>query len=147
MDVDELVVLVGRERDRILPFVGAGLALTAGAPTAASLARHLASRTGVSVDPAHPSLTAVTRDAEDKHGAAVVRQHVAEIFSGLRLRPTPALTALCGNPERRILTTNYDDAIERAARERGIEPITLLPNDVRIVDDKPGRGKLYVIHL
>jgi hypothetical protein len=147
MDLDQLVALVAQDRDHILPFVGAGLTLAAGAPAVPKLARDLASRTGVPFDPSHPSLTVVTRDAEDKHGAGVVSQHVAEIFSGLRLRPTPALTALCGTPGRRILTTNYDDAIERAARERGIEPITLLPNDVRIVDDRPAEGQLYVVHL
>jgi hypothetical protein len=147
MDLDRLIALVAQQRDRILPFVGSGLTLAAGAPSPARLARELARRTDVPCDTDRPSLTAVTRDAEDAHSSEVVRQHVAEIFSGLRLRPTPALTAVCGTPGRRILTTNYDDAIERAARERGLEPITLLANDVRIVGDKPPEGQLYVIHL
>jgi len=143
VDLDGLLALVARSRRDILPFVGSGLTLAAGAPGDATLARDLARRTGVD----EGTLTVVTRDAEDRHGAAAVQAHVAEIFSGLRLRPTPALTAVCGAPGRRVLTTNYDDGLEQAARARDLEPITLRPNDARIVDDGPGEGQLYVIHL
>lgn len=147
MNLDALIALVTTERDRVLPFVGSGLTLAAGAPSAADLAGDLAHRTKVPCNPDRPSLTAVTRDAEDHHGTLLVQRHVAEIITGLRLRPTPALTAICGTPGRRVLTTNYDDGIERAARSRGLEPIILLPDDARVVDDRPDEGQLHVIHL
>lgn len=145
--VEDLIALVAQRDLPILPFVGAGLTRAAGAPSTEQLAIDLAARLGVPCDPDCPSLSKVTRLGEDERGPAAVQKHVAEIFSGLRLRPTPALTALCGVPGRRILTTNYDDAIERAARDRGLEPISLLPDDIRVVDDGPADNQLYVIHL
>jgi hypothetical protein len=48
---------------------------------------------------------------------------LATIVTGLRLQVTPAMTAAASAPSRRVLTTNHDDAIERAAREPGIEAI------------------------
>ena len=80
MDLDGLIELVARSRGDILPFVGSGLTRAAGAPGVGTLARELARR----ADVAEGSLTAVAREAEDRHGAAAVQAHVAEIFSGLR---------------------------------------------------------------
>ena len=40
---------------------------------------------------------------------------------------TPALRALVRVPGRRIVTTNYDEAIEHAARYMGLEPRSFTP--------------------
>ncbi len=71
---------------------------------------------------------------------------LAEMVTGWRLRPTPALIALSGTPAGRVFTTNYDDGLERSARSRGIEAISLLPEDVESMQE-PGERELQVIHL
>lgn len=84
--------------------------------------------------------------AEAERGTLPVQECLAELVTGWRLRPTPTLTALCGVSTGRVLTTNYDDGIERAAASRRLEPVPLLATDRRMLDD-PGEGQLQVVHL
>ena len=146
MDVEALIRLIGDERETLLPFVGSGMTIAAGALSVTDLARELAARTGVSADGPWPDLPTITRDAEDRCTVPVVQQHLAEMVTGWLLRPVPALTAICGTPTQRVLTTNYDDAIERCARRRGLRPIPLLP-DNPIILSNPGENELHVVHL
>jgi SIR2-like domain len=145
VDVEELIRRLRADPGRVLPFVGSGLTVGAGAPSATSLARELARRADVSVGAA-ASLSEVSTAAEGAVGTLAVQEHLAEVITGLRLRPTPALTALCGVSGGRVLTTNYDDAIERSAVSRGLEPVPLLPTDVRMLE-VPQSGELQVVHL
>lgn len=145
-DIDALVELVRHERDQVLPFVGSGLTVAAGAPTVPQLARELATRAGLRVGAGELDLLAVADAADGQDCMTEVRRHLADIFTGLRLRPTPALTAICGTPGRRVLTTNYDDAIERAARDRGLIPVSLHYSDKRIGEPLEAH-ELHVIHL
>ncbi len=121
------------------------MTVAAGAPCAGVLARELARRTGVGLS-GSDGLAEVTTEAENVLGRLAVQQHLAEVITGWRLRPTPALTALCGVSTGRVLTTNYDDGIERSAESRGLTSVPLLPTDVRMRDD-PGDGEVQVIHL
>jgi len=45
-----------------------------------------------------------------------------------------------------VLTTNYDDGIERSARDRSLRPFSLLSNDPQILVP-PGANELHVVHL
>jgi SIR2-like protein len=142
---EQLIELLRAERTHVLPFVGSGMTVGAGAPSTQALTRDLARRCGVSFPPG-ASLTDVTQAAEVALGVSTVQKRLAEMVTGWRLRPTPALTALCAVPKGRLLTTNYDDGIERSARSRGIEPVPLLPDDVRMLQ-APKEKDLQVVHL
>jgi hypothetical protein len=146
VDVTALIELVRAKRSSLVPFVGSGLTLAAGAPSVYGLARLLAERAGIEVKDEWPDLEAVVDEAERRLTVEGVRAQLVEIVTGWRLNPTPALTALCGTPTQRVITTNYDDGIERSARRRGLTPISLLPTDPRILD-LPGHDELHVIHL
>lgn len=117
MNTEELIAVLCTERAHVVPFVGSGMAAAAGAPPTSVLACELARRCGLSA-PNDAGLVDVTAQAEAAFGASAVKERLAEIVTGWRLHPTPALTALCGVPAGRVLTTNYDDGIERSARAR-----------------------------
>jgi HEAT repeat protein len=142
----DLARWIAKTPGKVIPFVGAGMTLPAGAPDANALAAALGGR--FSLDPsAHDcGLPAVTRQASEAHGVRAVQEQLAAIITGLRLHLTPALTALAGTQARRILTTNYDDGLERAAAARGISATSLLASDPRMLDE-PEPGELHVIHL
>lgn len=144
--IDDLISLIARERYDVLPFVGSGLSIGAGAPSAAALATAVAERAAAPVDKDDPQLIDVVRQIEDRYDRAYAQALVDEVFTGLRPRITPALTAVAGTPTRRVLTTNYDDAIERAARARGVDAISLLPNEAKVTR-QPAAGQLHVIHI
>ena len=145
MTAQQLIELLRRERADVLPFVGSGMTVAAGAARTQELAHELARRCGVAL-PAGASLPDVTAAAEAAVGTAAVQGHLAEIVTGWRLRPTPALIALCAVPSGRAFTTNYDDGLERAARYRGIDAVSLLPEDVETMQ-APGDKQLQVVHL
>jgi hypothetical protein len=143
--VEQLIELLRSERSHVLPLVGSGMAIGAGAPRTPALASELARRCGVDL-PAGTSLTEVTEGAEKTLGVRPVQEHLAEMVTGWRLRPTPPLIALCGTPAGRVYTTNYDDGIEISARSRGIEAVSLLPEDVKSIQE-PDERELQVVHL
>ena len=121
------------------------MTIAAGAPRTQELAHELARQSGVSLPPG-ASLAEVTAASEAAIGRLAVQELLAEMVTGWRLRPTPALIALSGTPAGRVFTTNYDDGLERSARSRGIEAISLLPEDVESMQE-PGERELQVIHL
>jgi hypothetical protein len=145
MDVEALGQQVRRLRGTVLPFVGAGLALDAGAPSMQALAEDLARRFSVP-NATGMSLGEVSKRIEKETGRLPLQAALAEIFSGLRLEPTPALTAISACPAQIVVTTNYDDAIEVAAEARGTTPVTLLSNDKRILE-QPAVGTVHVVHV
>lgn len=145
MDVQALIDLVRKERATLLPFIGSGMTASAGAPSAWRLARDLAHQIGLD-DSDETDLAEVTARAEARVGVDEVRHRLASIVTGWRLRPTPALRALCGTPGQRLLTTNYDDGIERSARDRGLVPVSLLPTDPQILKS-PAPHEVHVVHL
>lgn len=121
MTTDELVRWIGEHPEHVVPLVGAGLTIPAGAPSPPEMARLIAARVGLGDETL--TLGAAARRAIETVGEDGLRAAVAEIITGLRLRPTPAMTALCGTRGRRLLTTNYDDGLERAAASRGLRPV------------------------
>jgi hypothetical protein len=139
---NELVEYLRAATDPVVPFVGAGLAIAAGATPTETLAEELACRAKV---PAR-SLRAVTEAAEQTIGGMRTNETVAAIFAERPLRPTPTLVTLAQWPAQRILTTNYDRAIEVSVRMAGRRPVTLLPGDAdTLVAPEP--GVVQVIHL
>lgn len=81
MDVYALSELIRAERATLLPFVGSGMTIAAGAPSVTSLARALAARTGVAAPGPWPELDDVTRAAEARCTVHGVREHLVEIVT------------------------------------------------------------------
>src|SRR5919197_5137250 len=100
--------------NEVMPLVGSGLTVPAGAPDPLALTDALASRLSLGDSGQAPKLGSLTRRATQAHALPRLHGALVEVITGLRLRPTPALTALCGVRAKRILTTNYDDGLERA---------------------------------
>jgi SIR2-like domain len=146
MKLDQLLKTIRAERALIVPFVGSGLAIGAGAPSVPRLAAEMVRRGGLGGVADPHDLIEVTARAEAQLAVTGTRSLLAEVMTGLRLRPTAALTAVASTPGRKVVTTNYDDAIERAARARGIRAIPMLGTDVRVLDE-PASDELYVIHV
>jgi hypothetical protein len=143
VNVDELIAVLSAEPEQVLPFVGSGMTIAAGASSTPTLAGELARRAGIALG---GNLTAVSAAAERAVGLARTREILAEVITSLRLHATPALTAICGVPGGRVLTPNYDDAIERSAIGRGLKPLSLAATDRRMLDT-PGTNQLQVVHL
>jgi hypothetical protein len=144
MDVVALSKMLRAEGADVLPLVGAGMALDAGAPPASDLATELVDRFGLS-DPSL-ELGAASAAAVAKSDLLAVQVAIAEFVARTRPRPTAARTALASAPGRVVLTTNYDDAIEEAARSRGAAPVALDLADEHILRP-PGLDEIYVVHL
>lgn len=140
MNAKELVDLV-RGDDTVVPFLGAGMALRAGAPNVWELSAGLSDMAGVP----NGELDVVVRAAEARIGPEDTRRAVAEIVGGRPIRADSRLMKLVQWPAQRILTTNYDDAVELAAKEAGFETRTVIVGDSDALTMEPGVVK--VIHL
>lgn len=146
MNHSSLAEQLDRLRDRVVPVVGAGLALGCGAPSSAELADELAQAADMEV-PEGPDLYEVANELERSHGTSWVQDRVAEITLARELTPTPVMLAVTLINRRLVATTNYDDAIEEAARRHGQTPTTLAPSDLPGVLQGPGHDELLVLHL
>lgn len=144
MTPEELIKIVRTRGKRVVPLVGAGLALDAGAPSASAITAELIRRFGLG-DPSL-DLTEAAQRAAAASSRLDMQTVIADVVARTRPRPTPALTALVAGPAQVVLTTNYDDAIEQAARARGATPVSMAATDPRILDT-PGPGEVHVIHL
>ena len=116
VDTAELLEYLHRTDEMVVPFIGAGLASPAGAPSVDDLAAALAARAGV----ADGSLQEVATAAANAIGESATKAAVADIINSARISPTPTLTALSTWPAQRLLTTNYCRAIEDAAELAGL---------------------------
>ncbi len=92
--------------------------LDAGAPSDARLAALLRERLGLPEQEDGRSSLLSTMGELKPERLPDAQQAVADVISGLLLRPTPVLTALVSVPSRRVLTTNFDDTLS-AQQPRG----------------------------
>src|SRR5688572_9395968 len=118
---DEWELILGRiRRERCVPFLGAGASLGfgdgPGLPTASELAKALAAR--CRFPGADPSdffrVTQYFRMVRDPH---VLRTTVADLLRVPRVKPSVVHRTLSLLPIPYVLTTNFDDLMERAFRE------------------------------
>lgn len=133
---------------RVVPVLGSGMTIEAGAPGFSALIRHL--RLGVadldvatetSADPFAQTEAVVAATTE-----AWVNQRVANFYKGITLTATPPLKALSRVRSGLIITTNYDLAIETAAEAIGRPYVSLTPQDLARAFEDPGPA-LRVLHL
>lgn len=141
LDGEGLLQRVRGERGALVPFIGAGLAQGACAPSAADLSQALADLIG-----SQPTAFPEAVRAAERLSVGAVRTAVAEIFAAHPCSPTALLTRLAQWPARRILTTNYDDAVELSVAQAGLEPVVLDGRRARALSP-PDPGTVQVIHL
>lgn len=140
----DLLDAVRVDTDHVVPFVGAGLALGAGAPSSGALLEALVAAAGRRID---DSDFFATVDALAAHvGEAQVQQYVADIINAAPIAPTATLMALAKAASRLIITTNYDSSIEVSAEAAGIPVVTATLKDVAAALAHPG-DRLVVLHL
>jgi hypothetical protein len=124
------LILDGLKRGRVIPFLGAGASLGSRAsdaewekylscfPTATQLARYLAKKTAFPQDESF-DLTKVAQYYNIVGGRESLEQELHEIFA-CDFPLTPLHTFLADVPvPLLIVTTNYDDLIERAFNAKG----------------------------
>ncbi len=145
LSIRGFVEVLSSQRDRLIPFVGAGLAVGAGAPSGANLVSALLAAAGEPTSPGADFWETVDRLAAE-HGEEWVQRSVAETVDQAELRPTPTLMALAKASARLVITTNYDDAIEVSARAAGLEVVTATVHDFRSALAGSGDA-LVVLHL
>jgi hypothetical protein len=135
-----------RMRERAVPVIGAGLALGCGAPSSAELATELAQAGGLDAS-GDLDLYEVANELEQRRNTRWVQDQVAEVTLARELVPTPVMMAITLINRGLVATTNYDDAIEKAARAHGLRPKTLVPADLPQVLEGAGEAELLVLHL
>lgn len=145
ISVPDFLMELTRARETLIPFVGAGLAVDAGAPSSAALIEALVTAAGEPYQADMDFFATADRLASDL-GEEWIQRQVAELVSQATLAPTPALMALAKTASGLIITTNYDDAIEVSAQEIGIPVVSTTLRDFRPAL-KPPEGALVVVHL
>lgn len=143
--------VVGAWAGEVVPVVGAGLAGAAGVPSVAVLQQRLLEAAGAAWAASRPDaagwgLFAVADALEHDFSERWVQETAAAVVSAVAPVPTPALLALSRVRSGLVLTTNYDLAIETAAREAGVSVTTLTLEDFGAALSDPD-GVLRVMHL
>lgn len=143
---DEVVAVLRSEAERVLPIVGAGLAIGAGVGDLVTDVILAARARGHDVRD-DDDLLGVTSKLEAQVGEQATRQLVADVVNGLTITDTPALRTLAKCPGRKLATFNYDPSIEVSIRAVGLTPRPVLPSNIeawRDPDDAEVRSLVHV---
>jgi hypothetical protein len=147
LDLD-FVRFLRERRPEVVPFTGAGVSADAGVPVADKLAlliAEAASELGAEVDRVEDFAT-VCAAVTDALGVEQLQAVVAGVVSRLEVRPTPLLRSIVRAPSRIVLTSNYDDGLEQAAREVGLTPRTFEPRMAPALG-QPAVSEVFVVHI
>jgi SIR2-like domain len=142
---------LGAAWTEIVPVLGAGVALGAGAPSASELTHGLVQAGGPGWAKRHAEINredlfAVADALAGEFSENWVQEQVAWIISGRSITPTPVLMALAKTASGLIVTTNYDTSVEMSASAAGIEAVTLTIADFDLALVKRD-NPLRVLHL
>jgi hypothetical protein len=144
----DLAEFLHRERDRVLPFIGAGVSVSAGVPAAADLATLIAARAraegAVIADKA--TFTQVCAAVSDQLGHPRLQEIAAALVDEVELEPTPLQQLIVRAPLRVIVTTNFDNALTLAAQAAGLTPLVRTPREAHALD-QPQEGEVLIVHL
>ena len=140
------LLAIARERDRPLPLIGAGLGVDAGVPAAWRFGHMLAAEAGLPFDDGEDLESVVARLVE-RDGAQAPDRIARIVLARLPILPTRTLAVIgSGCAGRHILTTNYEDAIERSVELAGLTAVSYDIHDARCLAT-PAPGEVAVVHL
>lgn len=135
-------------RERVVPVVGAGLALAANVPGTSEVAaalRAAAATDGISI-PVGAGFVETCAAFEQAFGLSRMQDVTANTVLSRDPEPDPALRALVRCPSRIILTTNYDFSTEVAVLMSGRQPVSF-GVDQAAAWVAPPDGVVHVVHL
>jgi O-acetyl-ADP-ribose deacetylase (regulator of RNase III) len=113
--------------ERCVLFLGAGLSAGAGLPGWQAFIDHLAGELGVASDRSDLEyFLDLAQWYAEKRGAAALTELIHHQFAAAEARPTLAHYLLLSLPVRLVLTTNYDDLLERALTGLRRYPVTVV---------------------
>jgi hypothetical protein len=123
-DEDWDLIIERIQEERCVPFLGAGVSLGftgAGLPTAAKLAESLAQYCGYT-SPDRKDLFRVAQYYELVKDRASLQRRIRMELQVSDIRPGRVHEVIAGLPVRYVLTTNFDDLMERAFRNQKKAP-------------------------
>jgi hypothetical protein len=144
----ELAQFLHQERERVLPFIGAGVSVNAGVPAAADLARLIAARArteGIDVAE-NASFAEVCAAVSEERDHLRLQQITAAIIDELELQPTPLQQLIVRAPLGVVATTNFDRSLRLAAEIAGLTPVVRTPQEAHALDT-PQAGEVVIVHL
>jgi glycosyltransferase involved in cell wall biosynthesis len=134
----------------VVLFIGAGMSVAAGLPTARDLAKTLAAKMSIKGSPAVDDLEAMAENIVATYDARTLANELRGLLrttSELNLSPSHFLIASLVKHGfvSNIITTNYDDLIEDACRHIGAEiDVVVTQTHLQLVPE--GRPKLIKLH-
>lgn len=150
---DKLYEALWASRDTVVPVVGAGLVVDAGAPSSSRITTDLVGRARAygseleALDRDSLSLFDTADALERSFGPEWVQRAVADIFAETNVGSTRVLEAVVRAPSRIVLTTNYDDGLENAARAVGLTVERLCGPRSAFGLRSPEAGIVKIVHL
>jgi hypothetical protein len=124
-ETDWTLILRRILNNRCVPFLGAAASLGSsgriGLPTGAELSENLATTCGYPGPDRH-DLLRVAQYFQMTLDAAELRETIVRLFAASGARPGPVHTAIASMPFPAVLTTNFDDFMERAFIDAGKHP-------------------------
>jgi len=135
-------------REELVLFTGAGVSVDAGVPIADNLALRIAANAneaGARVEE-RAEFEAVCSDVSRSLGREGLQEVIATVIREIDAQPTPLLRLIARAPSRIILTSNWDDALEKSAAEIGLTPRPFDPRMVAALG-QPAENELFVVHL
>ncbi len=136
-----------RERRCVL-FLGAGLSSAAGLPGWGALVDRLAGEMGLAAAP-HADLDYYLDLAQwyvERHGAEALGRLVGDLFGGGDARPTLAHYLLMSLSARVVVTTNYDDLIERTVTAQRRHPVSIVEQKDVVLTGRPDGVCVVKLH-
>jgi len=147
-------LILGRLREGMcIPFLGAGASLGSnaapGLPSGSDIARRLAKGCDYPGSD-HGDLLRVAQYFEFKHDPHEVRARVRRLLSVPGVNPGLVHRTIAALPITCVLTTNFDDLMERAFREVGKEPVVAVyrrrQNAESIAEPSEEKPLVYKLH-
>jgi hypothetical protein len=144
----DFVRFLRERREELVPFTGAGVSVDAGVPIADELALPIASKANEAGAGVHEraEFEPVCAEVIRSLGRERLQEVIAAVIREIDPQPTPLLRLIARAPSKIVLTSNWDDALEKSAVEVGLSPRSFEPRMVAALG-QPAEHELYVVHL
>lgn len=146
VSLDRFLDRLRGRRELVVPVLGSGVFVDAGAASSTDVERHLRDASGADLPP-DADLYEVADQLEEVRGRDWVQDEVAAVVKAQTISGSPALRAIARAPSGIFVTTNYDLGLEVAAVEVGLDPRTFLLDQANEALSRPPSGRINVIHV